>query len=105
MVDRSCVFLSQKRSSMIVNSSVKRRSAMNMGTFSPAVPAGEEDEGFPVAVGRRLTAQPPKPARAAVPRQQQRAPMSPQTTLSTLTMARGAKVPSSSRDTVGRAMM
>lgn len=39
-VGQSWLFFSQYRSSRMVNSSVKRRSAMNMGTFRPAVPAG-----------------------------------------------------------------
>jgi hypothetical protein len=38
-VERSCRLAIMTRSSTIVHSSVKRRSAMNMGTFSPAVPA------------------------------------------------------------------
>lgn len=43
-VGQSWLFFSQKRSSRMVNSSVKRRSAMNMGTFRPAVPAGRVDQ-------------------------------------------------------------
>jgi hypothetical protein len=39
IVERSWRLAMSTRSSTIVHSSVKRRSAMNIGTFSPPVPA------------------------------------------------------------------
>ena len=38
MVDLSCLLPIMKRSNTMVHSSVKRRRAMNIGTFRPAVP-------------------------------------------------------------------
>lgn len=57
-VGQSCVFFSQYRSSRMVNSSVKRRSAMNMGTFSPAVPAAFKIQGRPRRPALPACAQP-----------------------------------------------
>lgn len=47
-VGQSWIFFSQKRSSRMVKSRVKRRSAMNIGTFSPAVPAGQQASRQPL---------------------------------------------------------
>jgi hypothetical protein len=52
-VGQSWLFFSQYRSNRMVNSSVKRRSAINMGTFNPAVPAPRKARQ---AKGERLRA-------------------------------------------------
>ena len=97
MVDLSCFLPIMKRSNTMVHSRVKRRRAMNIGTFRPAVPAASRKlercvYGAPVCQSEQCSG-PQFQTACTRPRPKLKetsgSPIRPQTTFRTLTTARG----------------